>query len=185
MRKKIDKNFENSLTGKRVLWVGKGISCYILQRQIRLFSLYGNVILVCILNRRASHIESVIACTPDWRRKGISYQRFHIHYKVMLPMVLNERVRQLLYISTKKHTFILSYVRSVSLLHIIIWKTIGITAKFLKNTLQTFILYELADPFFNRLIKLEQPEKIKSNFLLQEVQNQTQVIVYLNLIFFS
>ncbi len=45
---------------------------------IPLFSLYGNVILICILNWCASHIISIIACTPGWRRKGISYQCFHI-----------------------------------------------------------------------------------------------------------
>ncbi len=35
-------------------------------------------ILICILNWCASHIKSIIACTPGWRRKGIFYQRFHI-----------------------------------------------------------------------------------------------------------
>ncbi len=58
--------------------LGRGISCYIMQRWILLFPLYGNVILVCILNWCASHIISIIACTPGWRRKGISYRRFHI-----------------------------------------------------------------------------------------------------------
>ncbi len=85
------------------------------------FSLYSNIILVCVLNWCASDIESVIACIPVWQRKGISHQCFHIHCKFMLPiiwLVLNERLRQLLHISIKKHTFIFSYVRTVFLFHI-------------------------------------------------------------------
>ncbi len=49
-----------------------------MQGWIHLFSLYSNVILICILNWCTSHIEFVIACTPGRRRKGISYQCFHI-----------------------------------------------------------------------------------------------------------
>ncbi len=56
----------------------RGISCYIMQHWIRPFSRYGNVILVCILTWCDSHIDSITACKPGWRRKGISYQRFHI-----------------------------------------------------------------------------------------------------------
>ncbi len=46
-------------------WLGRGYHA-ILYSMIRLFSLYGNVKLVCILNWCASHIEFVIACTPGY-----------------------------------------------------------------------------------------------------------------------
>ncbi len=47
-------------------------------------------------------------------------------------MVLNERVRQFLHVSVKKHTFVFSYVRSIFLFHIAYEEILRKPIKFLK-----------------------------------------------------
>ncbi len=53
-----------------------------------------------------------------WRLLTTQCSRTVWNYFWGLRVILNERVRQLLYVSAKKHTFIFSYVRPVFLFHI-------------------------------------------------------------------